>query len=140
MPKLQTLMKVRLTYIIALLISILSLAARAEAAGKPISKSDLEYGVPTNAYCGARITTAINSRLSSQPDGEPARGATGAQIQQAPDVAMQGSIVPVCDVTLLLIGVLHLQETESFLQIVEPPNRQVLFKILFQVIIAPNAP
>ena len=133
-------MKVRLTYLAAFLFSILSLASAGEAAGSIVSKTDARYGVPT-AYSGACFTAAVGSKGSGQSGRQGSgRGETGTQIRQAPDVVVQGSIVPACDVVLSLIAVLHLQRTEGVPQLVDPPNRQTLFKALFRVIISPNAP
>lgn len=132
-------MKIGLACFVTFVYFVMSLTLSGEKSSA-ISKSDIKYGVSATTSLGAGRTTAISCGVSGQTD---ARGSgsedADAQISRAMDATMQGSIVPACDVILSLIAVLHLLKNERIPQL-PGRTRQVLFSLLFRVIIAPNAP
>ena len=135
-----TRMNFRVLYSLSLLLAGLALLPSPASAAAVSMKSKLKYEQTSSAYSGAAMAcrAARITTQSGQSGGK--HDNSGTQIKQASDVAMHGSIVPACDVILSFIGVLRTHKADALPQILEPPTRQVLFKVLFRIIIAPNAP
>jgi hypothetical protein len=132
-------MKFRVTYILTLLVlGMATLPSSASTAVDLVSKR--KYDIPSLIRSGPSISPLNVDSFSHTNGSKHGKESSGTQVHQSIDVAVHGSVVPVCDVVLSLIAVLYLQRTLAIPGIVEAPTHQVLFKDLFQVIIAPNAP
>ena len=130
----------RVLYSLALLLTGLAMLPSPASADAVSLRSKLRYEQSSSTYSRAAIACRT-ARITTQTEQSAGKhDNSGTQIKQASDVAMQGSIVPACDVVLSLIGVLRTHKADALPQILEPPTRQVLFKVLFRIIIAPNAP
>jgi hypothetical protein len=132
-------MKFRVTYILTLLVlGMATLPSSASTAVDLVSKR--KYDLPRPIHSGPSISPLNVDGFSHTNGSQNGKGSSGTQVHQSTDVAIHGSVVPVCDVILSLIAVLHPQRTLAIPDIVAAPTHQMLFKDLFQVIIAPNAP
>ena len=132
--------RINLLYSLVLLLAGLVLLPSPASAAAVNIKSKLKYEQSSSAYSGAAIAWRA-ARIANQTDQSgSSHDHSGTQIKQATDVAMHGSIVPACDVILSFIGILRTPKADTLPQILEPPTREVLFKVLFRIIIAPNAP
>jgi hypothetical protein len=135
-----TRMNFRVLCTLSLLLAGSALLPSPAAAVSVSIKSKLKYQQASSVYSDAAIafrTARITSQIE-QPGGKHDK--SGTQIKQASNVAIHGSIVPACDAALSFIGVLRSHKADVLSQILEPPTRQVLFKVLFRTVIAPNAP
>jgi hypothetical protein len=132
-------MKFRVTYILTLLVlGMATLPSSASTAVDLVSKR--KYDLPGPIHSGPSISPLNVDSFPHTHGSQNGEESSGTQVHQSTDVAIHGSVVPVCDVILSLIAVLYFQRTSAIPDIVEAPTHQVLFKDLFQVIIAPNAP
>jgi hypothetical protein len=125
-------MKPRATYFLSLLL-IASALWPTDGSIKPRP----QFQQQGSAYSSAAISVQVFSLAGHTQRGHDDHG---PQIRQASDAAIYGSVVPAGDVMLSLIGkVKHLTSSELPYR-VELATSNVLFKVLFRVIIAPNAP
>jgi hypothetical protein len=134
-------MKLRPAYIFVFLLAaipaipaVASDAAIVKLEGKKFTTA------PTN-HIVSTATTAV--ALRSVPDFPNTAGKQNNDkkyFKVAPDVAMHGSVAQACDAFLNLIAIIHLESSEAFPPTVDGPGQQVLFRVLFSVIISPNAP
>jgi hypothetical protein len=97
----------------------------------PMNRSK-NFSVSTVTRVYVQSNTA-SSRPAQTPKSE-------AQIIALNDVIAQGSVVPACLVVLILIAILCLVLKPHVLKIADPPLSESFSKILFRVIISPNAP
>jgi hypothetical protein len=108
-------------------------SASAASRNFAIEKSDQsEISNRANIFISALSKTPVGTNTPSQN--------SNFQIVAACQLAVQAPVIPGCTLTLLLIEILHAQEGELFISIVDPPLKEVLSKVLFRVIISPNAP
>jgi hypothetical protein len=131
--------KFRFTYLLSFSIAVLALLPSVASAGSRIvtglhyEKAGVRYSVTTTSILRGDI---YNKSAGTENGGTH----SGTRIQQSTDVAIYSSIVPACDVILSLIGLLHPQKPETDPHILQTQTQQAFFKVLFQVIMAPNAP
>ena len=134
-------MKLKSVYLFLLLLAaafafpqVDSLASVAKLPGKKLSASHAAYVAPAvNAVVELRSTSGIPNGAGKQDSGR-------TYFKAAPAAAMHGSIAPVCAAFLNIIAILHLESPEAFPPTVNRSGQQVLFRVLFRVIISPNAP
>lgn len=136
-------MKVRLKYLLFLLISAFSVApSTASIEIIKVQNSDFShsYTSSTTIHSNHSIGKSIESKqFQNQSNTFPIGKGSSTQIRWIQDATMSASTIEVNDTVLSLIEIIHLK-VECFPLTFILPNQTVLFKILFQVIISPNAP
>lgn len=138
-------MKVKLTYLLFLLILVLSVTpSTASIENINIRSIDLEYSYPylpinySNTGSGKSIEhkqflNQANSNKSTGKEESP-------QISQIQQAAMNASVIQVSETFASLIAVLFRYGNESYPLTFPPAHQATLFNVLFQVIISTNAP
>jgi hypothetical protein len=132
-------MKATLTYLFALIAAVVAgttcLASAKSTCNKPVSG----FGF-LNSSTDTPPSLANYIILSQREDSMPRAPQDEAEIQKAPDIAMNASAIPAMDAILCLIAVLCWSRTKLHASMVRPPQQQSLLRLLFRTIIAPNAP
>ena len=102
--------------------------------GKKLTASNTTHVV-------SAATTSVKLLGVSHFPNAPGKQGTGKKyLKIGPDVAMHGSNAQACDACLRLIAIIHLDSPEAYPPTVSRPGQHVLFRVLFSVIISPNAP
>lgn len=135
-------------YFISFLVSISLLAAAAIpthavtsaiANEKKLSDSNTTV-VNAGHRKSARTSREAKIQAFAKQSRNSAQGESGAQVRQAPDIALHGSVAPATGCLPSLIAVLHLLiEGDLRFKRVSVP-RTHFDRILFRAIISPNAP
>ncbi len=138
-------MKAKLTYLLFLLVSALSVTpSTASIENSNVQSSDLTYSchhLPIN-YSNAGFGKSIEQRqfLNQPNSNKSANKEDSPQISQIQDATMNASVIQVSESFASLIAVLFLYVNESYPLTFVPPHQATLFNILFRVIISTNAP
>jgi hypothetical protein len=130
--------KIRTLYFFVLLICNLSGALAGDVACEGVPRNGLRFEA---AHGRTNMPVAIVAKVAGQSHTqEPDGGQSGDEIRNGSDVAIHASVTPGCNVILSLIEVLGTRKEKAFPQVTDPRAQHTLFKVLFRVIIAPNAP
>jgi len=132
-------MKLKLAYIFLFLLAAGSAYSSVDASKTVAKIAGKKYiARASDVVCGVKPTDELQA-ASAAPDSKDQ--STGKRyIKIAPEAAIHASIAPACNAFLNLIAIIHLDSLESFPPTIDRPGQQVLFRVLFRVIISPNAP
>jgi len=119
--------------LLTIAVTILVAPARAVVQSKYLSYTTLVSSSESKHSFQALQAGSANSQT-------PASQSKGPQLRQAPDAAMHASVVPSTPGLFCLLIVLHLWINPEFKLVTSPTQQSPLQRILFRVIISPNAP
>ena len=137
-------MKVRLIYLLFLLISTFSVTpSTASPEIIKVQNTDFNYSYTASAISHSNYSAgkSIESKqFQNQNNTFPISKGSSTQIRWIQDATMNAPTIEVNDTILSLIEIIHLKVNECHPLTFILPKQTVLFKILFRVIISPNAP
>lgn len=134
-------MKLRPAYIFVLLLAAITAVPAVASDAAIVKLQGKKLTAARTNHIVSAASTVVELRAVPDLPNAPGKQQSGKKyFKVAPDVAMQGSVAPACDAFLSLIAIIYHESSEAFPPTVHRPGQQVLFRVLFSVIISPNAP
>ena len=137
-------MKTNLAYLLFLLISAFSVTPSTALTelGK-VQNADFNYSHPTStiSYSNYSIGKSVESKqFQNQSNTFPLSKGSSTQIRWIQDATMSAPTIETNHAIFSFIEIIRLKINDCYSIDFVLPKQTVLFKILFQVIISPNAP